>query len=106
MFTMSYVDGYSISKKDRVIEEGYDVNEIGRNIVENYVHQILDVGTFHADPHQGNIMISHGKPVWIDFGMLGSLSDGDIGIIQSLVLSVIGNDAETLWTVSSTGTAT
>ena len=96
MFTMSYVDGYSISKKDRVIEEGYDVNEIGRNIVENYVHQILDVGTFHADPHQGNIMISHGKPVWIDFGMLGSLSDGDIGIIQSLVLSVIGNDAETL----------
>ena len=96
MFTMSYVDGYSISKKDRVIEEGYDVNEIGRNIVENYVHQVLDVGTFHADPHQGNIMISHGKPVWIDFGMLGSLSDGDIGIIQSLVLSVIGNDAETL----------
>jgi ubiquinone biosynthesis protein len=96
MFTMSFVDGYSISKKERVIEEGYDVNEIGKDIVENYVHQILDVGTFHADPHQGNIMISHGKPVWIDFGMLGRLSDGDISIIQSLVLAVIGKDAETL----------
>jgi ubiquinone biosynthesis protein len=41
-------------------------------------------------------MISHGKPVWIDFGMLGRLSEGDISIIQSLVLSVIGKDAETL----------
>ena len=96
MFTMSFVDGYSISKKDHVIEEGYDVNEIGKDIVENYVHQILDVGTFHADPHQGNIMISHGKPVWIDFGMLGRLSDGDINIIQSLVLAVLESDAETL----------
>ena len=96
MFTMSFVDGYSISKKDRVIEDGYDVEDIGRNIVENYVHQILDVGTFHADPHQGNIMISHGKPVWIDFGMLGRITDGDINIIQSLVLAVLEKDVETI----------
>ena len=96
MFTMSFVDGYSISKRERVIEEGYDVEEIGRNIVENYVHQILDVGTFHADPHQGNIMISHGKPVWIDFGMLGRITEGDINIIQSLVLAVLEKDVETI----------
>ena len=96
MFTMSFVDGYSISKKDRVIADGYDVEQIGRNIVENYVHQVLDVGTFHADPHQGNIMISHGKPVWIDFGMLGRITEGDINIIQSLVLAVLEKDVETI----------
>jgi len=96
MFTMSFVDGYSISKKDRVIEDGYDVEDIGRRIVENYVHQILDVGIFHADPHQGNIMISHGKPVWIDFGMLGRITDGDINIIQGLVLAVLEKDVETI----------
>ena len=96
MFTMSFVDGYSISNKDRVIEDGYDVEEIGRELVENYVHQILDVGTFHADPHQGNIMIRQGKPVWIDFGMLGRITDGDINIIQSLVLAVLEKDVETI----------
>ena len=96
MFTMSFVDGYSISKKDRVIEDGYDVEEIGRNIVDNYVHQVLDVGTFHADPHQGNIMISHGKPVWIDFGMLGRITEGDVNIIQSLILAVLEKDVETI----------
>ena len=96
MFTMSFVDGYSISKKDRVIADGYDVEEIGRNIVDNYVHQVLDVGTFHADPHQGNIMISHGKPVWIDFGMLGRITEADINIIQALVLAVLEKDCETI----------
>jgi ubiquinone biosynthesis protein len=96
MFTMSLVDGYSISKKDRVIEEGYDLEEIGRNIVENYAHQVLDVGVFHADPHQGNIMISHGKPVWIDFGMIGRITTGDINIVQSIVLALLEKDVETI----------
>ena len=96
IFTMTFVDGYSISKKERVIEDGYDLEQIGRNLVENYVHQVLDVGVFHADPHQGNIMISHGTPVWIDFGMLGRITDGDINIIQSLVLAVLEKDVETI----------
>jgi len=96
IFTMSFVDGYSISKKDRVIEDGYDVEQIARSIVDNYAHQILDVGTFHADPHQGNIMISHGIPVWIDFGMLGTITDSDISTIQALVLGVLEKDAESI----------
>ena len=96
IFTMTYVDGYSIAKKDRLISEGYDVEKIGRAIVENYVHQILDVGSFHADPHQGNIMVAHGVPTWIDFGMIGRITDGDINIIAALVLAVLEKDVETI----------
>ncbi len=96
IFTMSFVDGYSISKKDRIIEDGYDVLEIGRRIVDNYLHQVLDVGTFHADPHQGNIMVMHGVPCWIDFGMIGRITDGDVNIIQSMILAVLEGDVETI----------
>lgn len=96
IFTMSFVDGYSISKRERLIEEGYDVEDIGRRIVDNYVHQVLDVGTFHADPHQGNIMVMHGTPCWIDFGMIGRITDADVNIIQSLVLAVLEGDVETI----------
>ncbi len=96
IFTMSFVDGYSISKRERLIEEGYDVEDIGRRIVDNYLHQVLDVGTFHADPHQGNIMVMHGTPVWIDFGMIGRITDADVNIIQSLVLAVLEGDVETI----------
>ncbi len=96
IFTMSFVNGYSVAKKDRMVADGYDPNEIGRALVENYAHQVLDVGMFHADPHQGNIMVSHGIPYWIDFGMVGRISDSDIGIIQSLVMSILEKDAETM----------
>ena len=96
IFTMTYVDGCSVAKKDRLIEEGCDLNAIGTAIVNNYVHQIMDVGTFHADPHQGNIMVSHGKPYWIDFGMVGHISDKEMDQIQNMILALINGDTEAL----------
>ena len=96
IFTMSFVDGYTVSHKDKIIEDGYDPLEIGKIVAENYVHQVLDVGYFHADPHQGNIMLSKGKPYWIDFGMIGHVSEKDINTIQSLILSLLAMDAEGL----------
>ncbi len=96
IFTMTFVDGYSISKMDRLKADGYDPNKIGYDLLENYVHQILDVGTFHGDPHQGNIMISKGVPYWIDFGMVGRITDGDVNLLQNLVLSLLENDLDGL----------
>ncbi len=96
LFTMTFVDGYSIAKRDRLIEEGYDPEQIGSVILDNYIHQVLDVGTFHGDPHQGNIMVSQGKPVWIDFGMIGRIEDSDVNLIQSLIMSLIERDLDAL----------
>ena len=96
MMTMTFVDGYSVAKRDRLIEDGYDPNAIGEVILDSYVHQVLDVGSFHADPHQGNIMVSHGLPYWIDFGMIGRLTPANIRMIQDLILSIIETDTEGL----------
>ncbi len=96
MFTMTFVDGCSVSHKDEIEAEGYNVEEIGAALVNNYVHQILDVGTFHADPHQGNIMVSHGKPFWIDFGMIGRITSKEIDLIQTLILAIINGDTDGL----------
>ena len=96
IFTMTFVDGCSISKKERLIEEGCDLNQLGYSIIENYVHQVLDVGTFHGDPHQGNIMVAHGVPYWIDFGMIGRINDADITCIQNLILGLLQGDMEAM----------
>ena len=96
IFTMTFVDGYTVSHKDRMIEDGCDVMKIGQAITENFVHQVFDIGTFHADPHQGNIMVSQGKPYWIDFGMVGRITEKDINTIQSMVLSLLSCEPEEL----------
>lgn len=96
ILTMTFVDGYSISHRDRVEEEGYDRVQIGKIIVENYLHQILDCGMFHGDPHPGNIMISRGVPYWIDFGMIGYITDQNIAVIQDIIFSMLQKDVEAL----------
>ena len=94
IFTMTFVDGYSISKKEKLQADGVDPVELGHVLIDNYVHQILDVGVFHADPHQGNIMVSSGKPYWIDFGMVGRITDADITLLQNLILSLLSGDLD------------
>ncbi len=96
MLTMTFVDGYSISHKERVEEEGYDRLEIGKVILENYLHQVLDAGFFHGDPHQGNIMISSGVPYWIDFGMVGRITEANVNAIQNLIFAIVQEDVEGL----------
>ena len=97
ILTMTYVDGVTLAKKEKVAEAGHDLNDIGRNIVENYVHQVLDVGTFHADPHQGNIMVTKdGVPNWIDFGMVGHVTDKSVSLMQDIIFSLLDRDLDTL----------
>ena len=96
ILTMTFVDGYSISHKDRLEQDGYDCNEIGRALANNYLHQVMDTGFFHGDPHQGNIMISNGVPYWIDFGMVGRLSEANISAIQNLIFALVQEDIEAL----------
>lgn len=96
ILTMTYVDGYSLSHKERLEQDGYDRLEIGKALANNYLHQVLDAGFFHGDPHQGNIMISGGVPCWIDFGMVGRLSEANISAIQNLIFALVQEDVEAL----------
>ena len=96
IMTMTYVDGYSLSHTERLEQDGYDRIEIGKALANNYLHQVMDAGFFHGDPHQGNIMISNGVPYWIDFGMVGRLSEANISAIQNLIFALVQEDIEAL----------
>lgn len=106
ILTQTFVDGYPISKSDKVDADGINRTEVGKLILENYLHQVLDVGVFHGDPHQGNIMLSHGVPYWIDFGMIGHISEQNIGVVQEIVLALVEKSGEDLTnTILSMGIA-
>jgi ubiquinone biosynthesis protein len=89
---MDYVDGISISKPARLVEAGYDLTEIGTKLVDNYATQVLDEGFFHADPHPGNIMVSGGKIVFIDLGMMGRLSSRYRAVMRQMIFAVAQHD--------------
>ena len=54
-----------------------DLAAVADRIVELFLHQIFTVGTFHADPHPGNILLEpDGTIVLIDLGAVGHLGPG------------------------------
>lgn len=88
VLVMEYVDGISIRDTKRLLENGYDLEEIGVKVMDNYATQIMEHGFFHADPHPGNILVKDGKVIYIDLGIMGRLSVRDRGGFKRIVEAV------------------
>ncbi|WEV70045.1 AarF/UbiB family protein [Bifidobacterium sp. ESL0775] len=93
---MDYIDGISLNHTGKLIAEGYDLKEIGTKLVDNYAAQILDDGFFHADPHPGNVIISGGKIVLIDLGMIGRLDRKTRQVLRQMIFAVGAQDSPAL----------
>ena len=93
---MDYIDGISIGEPKRLTAEGYDLEQVGSAIVEDYSTQVLDDGFFHADPHAGNIILKDGTIYFIDLGMVGRMSSHDRGIVKDMIYAVAENDVPKL----------
>lgn len=102
VLVMEYIGGISIADQDKLKKMGYDLKEIGEKLAENYVKQIVDDGFFHADPHPGNLMIRDGQIVWIDMGMMGTVSPRDRKLFQKGILAVTQSDVSALCEVITT----
>ena len=92
VLVMEYIDGYAINDKENLLANGYDLQEIGSKLIDNFIRQVIEDGFFHADPHPGNVRIKDGKIVWIDMGMMGRLTDRDKELIGQAVRGVAVKD--------------
>ena len=93
---MECVEGISVSSPARLVSAGYDLDEIGTKLVDNYASQLLDDGFFHADPHPGNIVIAGGQIVFLDLGITGRLSASLRRIMRDMIFSVAERDTPRL----------
>lgn len=96
VLVMEYIGGCPVDDKKTLQEEGYDLGEIGRKLVNNYVKQVMEDGFFHADPHPGNVKVMDGKIVWIDMGMMGRLTNRDRNLMARAVRAIAVGDIAVL----------
>ena len=60
-----------------------------------YVRQVTVVGVYHADPHQGNVLLTpDGRLALLDFGLLGRLDDDTRTSLALLLLAIAQNRAD------------
>ncbi len=89
---MERIGGIQIDNTDELAREGYDLGEIAQKLVAGYAKQVLEDGYFHADPHPGNLRIRDGKIVWLDLGMIGTLSAQDRSLMKKAMTAVAVGD--------------
>lgn len=95
VLTMEMIRGIKVNHYEELEEKGYDKKLIAKRITDAMLHQILEEGVFHGDPHPGNIYIlPNNKVAFLDFGMVGYLNEDLKYYFASLVISLIKGDTE------------
>ncbi|MEP7293539.1 MAG: AarF/UbiB family protein, partial [Chloroflexota bacterium] len=90
---------------------GISRKEVAKRLMDTYLRQIFEEGFFHADPHPGNLFVyplpagtdaynaqgnQEGSPfylIFIDFGMVGTLTPQIINGLIGTMAAVITRDA-------------
>lgn len=102
VLVMEYLDGCNIFERDTITAQNLDMDKIGRKLAEHFIYQALDVGYFHADPHPNNLLITDGKIGYIDFGMMGRLSNKNKDLLKNAMIAITNNDIREVVRVATT----
>ena len=97
VITMELIDGYELTDLFDKQVEGIDNKEIAKIGAQSYLKQILLDGFFHADPHPGNMFVTKdAKVAYIDWGMVGVISDEFRGNLAQLILILLSGNSKNL----------
>ena len=76
---------------------GCDRRELARGLLGAMLRQVMIDGTFHADPHPGNVLVLRdGALALIDFGSVGRLDPLQQAALRRLLLAVARRNATEL----------
>ena len=86
------IEGSKITDKESLLAKGYDMEDIGKKLVLSYLYQLFNNGFFHGDPHPGNLIIYEKKIYYIDFGIMGSLTQKARRSVNELLQAMVKRD--------------
>lgn len=95
LLVMEYFDGLKF--REIIASPINDRKKVAENGLHAATKQILEDGFFHADPHPGNLIIGEEMQLcFIDWGMVGRLTDEDRYELIDLLGAVVDKDSQKL----------
>lgn len=93
VMTLEWVDGIRVSDAAALEKAGHDMQALGTTIVQVFLKQALRDGFFHADLHQGNLIIEpSGTIAAVDFGIMGRLTKLERRFLAEILYGFIRRD--------------
>ena len=103
VITLEDVSGIKITDYDKISAMGINRVEVANLLFQTYLQQIFSDFFFHADPHPGNLFVLPGEEtgsmgrewqlVYIDFGMMGQLSERQRAGLREMAIAITTQDA-------------
>jgi predicted unusual protein kinase regulating ubiquinone biosynthesis (AarF/ABC1/UbiB family) len=94
VLVMEFIEGVKINEIEKLDGASIDKKKLASILYLSYLKQLLEDGFFHADPHPGNLLVKKdGTLCYIDFGMVGNVSNEMKENMIKLAMSVYLKDA-------------
>jgi predicted unusual protein kinase regulating ubiquinone biosynthesis (AarF/ABC1/UbiB family) len=96
ILTMDYIEGIKITELSPLTRLDLDGNALAEEVFQAYLKQVLIDGTFHADPHPGNVFLTTDHRIaLLDLGMVGHTTPAIQENLLKLLLAVSEGDSDT-----------
>ena len=93
VMTLDWVEGISIRETDELKKRDINTKKLAEDIIQNFLRHAVRDGFFHADMHQGNILINNdGHIIPIDFGIMGRLDKMSKRFLAEILFGFIQRD--------------
>ena len=90
VLTLEWIDGIALSDHAALVASGYDLRELGRNVIQSFLRHAMRDGFFHADMHRGNLFIdAQGRLTAVDFGIMGRLGFKERRFLAEIIFGFI-----------------
>jgi ubiquinone biosynthesis protein len=97
MNVQAYVDGIPSRDLAAVERAGLDRRVLAHRGAQAVLKMVLEDGFFHADPHPGNVFyLPENRIAFIDFGMVGRLSERRRDEVVQLLDGLVERDSESV----------
>jgi ubiquinone biosynthesis protein len=95
VLAMEFIDGVGVTDLEELRRIGVDPAVVAVRGARILLRQIFEFGSFHADPHPGNLrVIDGGVVVPLDYGMFGQLDGRTRERIADLLTGLLSQDTD------------
>ena len=93
VMTLGWADGVPLGDNDALDAAGHDRKALSEKVLRLFLQHALRDGFFHADMHQGNLMVApNGNLIAYDFGIMGHIDEYTRRVYAEILFGFIRRD--------------
>lgn len=100
VLVMERISGRPLTGLEKLRAEGRDTKKLAATLCRCFLRQFFEFGSFHADPHPGNLMLlPDDRVALLDFGAVGHISGELKSQLATTLLALVRGDLDLIISV-------